>query len=101
MEEFEAFKSIGSLLSGVGATGLLAFILYRMESGKWLTRGNHDEVVEVHQQDAARAWAMVDKLNEALAANNAVLEKFSDTVDTQGRAMDALRATVEMLRSTI
>lgn len=99
MDELETIKTIGSWVSGVGATGVLVFVIYRLETGKWKTKDNHEEVIGEVRKSEERAWEMVDKLTEARNADNAVMEKFSDRISDLARVVDSLRSTIESQRN--
>ena len=110
MDDLETIRAIGSWVSGVGATGVLVFVIWRLESNKWKTEASHKEVVDKQDQkhkevveevrrSEQRAWGMVDKLTEARTEDNAVMEKFSDRISDLARVVDSLRSTIENQRA--
>lgn len=99
MEELETIKTIGNWVSGIGATGVLVFVILRLESNKWKTEASHKEVVEEVRKSEERAWEMVDKLSEARNADNVVMEKFSDRISDLAKVVDSMRSTIESQRN--
>ena len=99
MDEVEVIKTLGQWASGIGATGILVFVLYRLETGKYKTEGHHKEVVAEKEKSEERAWEMVDKLTEARMQDNAILEKFSESIRDLREAVNSLRSTIENQRA--
>ena len=110
MDDLETIKTIGTWVSGIGATGILVFIVWRFESGKWKTETNHndvvnalnlkhEEVVKEVRESETRAWDMVEKLTDARLADNAVLAKFADNIRDLKEVVNGLRSTVENPRA--
>lgn len=99
MDELDTIKTVGQWLSGVGATGVLLFVIWRLETGKWLTQKHHEEVVDELNRALTRALTVVDKLTESRTQDNAVLEKFAEKISDMHNTVDLLRSTIENMRS--
>lgn len=99
MDDLETIKTIGQWVSGIGATGVLVFVIWRLESNKWKTEASHKEVVDEVRKSETRAWDMVESLTEARTQDNAVMEKFADSIRDLKEAVNGLRSAIETPRA--
>lgn len=99
MDDLQVIKDITTWIGGIGATGMLVFIVYRLESGKWKTEASHKEVVEEIKKSEQRAWDMVTDLTNARTADNVIYEKFADSIGGLREAVNSLRSAIENQRN--
>lgn len=94
----EEWKVLSGLAGSVTGTTVLLAGLWAILNGRLKTDKHHKEVVDTIEKSEARAWGMVDKLTEARADENAVLEKLAGSVHEVTNTVEALRQAIEYPR---
>ncbi len=79
----ETFSYIKDFANGLGVVVILLGAGYLIVfGGRLITRSHHDEVLKIKDASEKRAWEEVKEARDELKANNEVLKRLADTLET-------------------
>lgn len=95
----ETINAISEWAKNLTLTGALVGLLLAIVYGYLITKGHHAEVIEQLTKERDRGWEEAKKAQEALSANNAVLDRVNTSLLEMTRTFTDFAARLPGRRS--